>query len=76
MEATQRLDRWIYRNLQWTAAVALIVVINGRWLIQHQVPKGSIWSLGTMTLGIIIQITWQLWFLNRVRYIRRIFEAS
>lgn len=76
LEATQRLERWIYRNLPWSAGVGLGVIINSRWLTQHQVPAGTVWGLVTMALGVVVQVTWQLWFLNRARYIRRICGAS
>lgn len=54
LEGVDRLERWIWRNLQWSAAVALIVVIDGRWALQHQLAPGSLWSIGTMALGVTV----------------------
>lgn len=76
LDGVGHLENWVRRNLQWSAGNALIVAINVLWLLQHQLAPGSVWPIATMAFGLAVQVTTQLWFLHRARFVRRVCGAT
>ncbi len=70
--ASRLVEQTTRRNIPFSAVVAGIILIDGRWVLAHKVAAGTSWALAIMALGLVDQLLMQLWFVWRCRYVQSV----